>query len=144
MEINKLNKLATDTEVSLKQKRQMIRNVSMRRRNKRNRNYYNNNEDSDESDERDMDYDGRDSDEENDRRSKDRLNETPDQHCPFWDAYDSLNQYYIEIGKFFFNISSVIILTLIPVVEFEKKRKKNHFSKITLFLHVFVQEIKSK
>lgn len=96
MELNKLTKLV-DTEISLKQKRQMVRT---RRRNKRNRNYYNNNnEDSDESNEHEYDDDDeRDSDE--NRRNRDRLEETPDQHCPFWDAYDSMNQYYLEIGKF--------------------------------------------
>lgn len=104
IDLNKLTKLV-ENEVSFKQKRQMAR-ITTRRRNKRNRNYYNNNDDSDESDEHETNYDDRDSDGDDERNEhrRDRLDETPDQHCPFWDAYDPLNQYYLEIGMLKYEI----------------------------------------
>lgn len=97
-----------DAEISFKQKRQMTR-VSTRRRYKRNRNYYTNNnsnnnngEDSVESDEHEIDYNDDESQEEvHDIYDRDRLDDSTkfEQHCPFWDSYDALNQYYLQIGK---------------------------------------------
>lgn len=89
--INRLSK--TTDQVSAKQKRQMT--VRKRRKRNRNLNYYDNDEDSEESDnedENDNEYDAHYS------HNRDRLEETNDQPYPFWDAYDTLNQYYLEIG----------------------------------------------
>lgn len=90
-------------EISFKQKRQMAR-ASTRRRYKRNRNYYMNNHENEDSDEPDeIDYNDGESqeDDEHDIHNRDRLYDSTkiEQHCPFWDSYDALNQYYLEIGK---------------------------------------------
>lgn len=99
--INRLSKSTIETNV--KQKRQMGWSA-MRKRKKRNRsfNYYDNNEDSDESDENEHDEE---SNEYNVHynHNRDRLEETNDQTYPFWDTYDTLNQYYLEIGVYFQN-----------------------------------------
>lgn len=92
--LNRLSKSTVD-QVGAKQKRQMLWSVS-RRRKKRNRNfnYYDNDEDSDESEhEEENEYDSHYS------HNRDRLEETNDQPYPFWDMYDTLNQYYLEVGS---------------------------------------------
>lgn len=70
----------------------------IRRRKKRNRSfsYYNGDDDSDESE--------HDEDESNEydtqyKHNGDRLESTNDQPYPYWEAYDTLNQYYLEIGE---------------------------------------------
>lgn len=102
---------------SHKQKRQMTMAVSKsstsamavastakRWRNKRNHDSY---ETEDEENDRD-DVRNEDDDDENDNESDerfddknnhDRLDDTTNQHIPFWDTYDSVNQLYLEIGK---------------------------------------------
>lgn len=96
-----INRLTKSTgEASAKQKRQMGWSP-IRRRKKRNRSfsYYDNDEDSDESEseseheEESNEYDAHYS------HNRDRLEDTNDQPYPFWDTYDTLNQYYLEIGK---------------------------------------------
>lgn len=84
-------------EASAKKKRQMPW-TSNRKRKKRNRsmNYYDNDEDSDESEhtEESNEYDAHYS------HNRDRLEDKNDQPYPFWDTYDTLNQYYLEIGEY--------------------------------------------
>lgn len=83
-----------------KQKRQLTAwPSSFRRRKKqssRNFHYYDHNDD-DDSDE----DDSSESDEETHHytHNRDRLEDTNDQPYPFWDTYDTLNQYYLEIGE---------------------------------------------
>lgn len=84
--------------INVKQKRQMtVWPLPFRRRKKqsRNFNYYDNEDDSDEDD-------SSESDEESQHytHNRDRLEDTNDQPYPFWDTYDTLNQYYLEVGKF--------------------------------------------
>lgn len=95
--INRLSK--STVEANVKQKRQMLWSA-VRRRNKRNHgfSYYDNEEDSEESE--------RDESESNEydahyNHNRDRLENTDDQPYPFWDTYDTLNQYYLEVGKVF-------------------------------------------
>lgn len=94
--INRLSKSTIET--SVKQKRQMRRSI-MRKRKKRNRNfsyYDNDSEDSDESEE-DEEITGHNN---NYNHNRDRLDDINDQPFPFWDTYDTLNQYYLEIGLY--------------------------------------------
>lgn len=85
--------------VNVKQKRQMTSwPLPFRRRKKqsRNFNYYDNEDDSDEDD------DSSESDEDTHHytHNRDRLEDTNDQPYPFWDTYDTLNQYYLEVGEY--------------------------------------------
>lgn len=94
----KHNHIATPMEgsklkVNTQQKRQTGWSP-IRKRKKRNRNlnYYDNDEDSDEDD------DSSEYDTHYTSHNRDRLEDTNDQPYPYWDAYDTLNQYYLEIG----------------------------------------------
>lgn len=101
--INRLSKSTIET--SVKQKRQMGRSI-MRKRKKRNRNfsyYDNDSEDSDESEE-DEEITGHNN---NYNHNRDRLDDTNDQPYPFWDTYDTLNQYYLEIGLYILSLSLI-------------------------------------
>lgn len=94
--INHLSKSTAET-TSAKQKRQLAWSP-IRRRKKQSRssyNYYDNeDDDSDESEsEEDSDHDT------HYTHNRDRLENTNDQPYPFWDTYDTLNQYYLEVGK---------------------------------------------
>lgn len=91
------------SEITSKQKRQLVW-IATHRRNKRSRklNYYETDDDSDESEELDSHYDDKESDEQtnhsNSHNSRDRLDDIGDTHYPYWDTYDALNQYYLEVG----------------------------------------------
>lgn len=116
-----INRLTKSTgEVSTKQKRQMGWSSPIRKRKKRNRSfsYYDNDEDSDESESEHEDesneYDAHYS------HNRDRLEDTNDQPYPFWDKYDTVNQYYLEIGK--------LLLLLLPIhykIVNRRKEKKS-------------------
>lgn len=95
--MHKLTK--TTGEAGSKQKRQLSWSP-IRRRKKRNRSfsYYDNEEDSDESDSEHED-ESNEYDEAHYSHNRDRLEDTNDQPYPFWDTYDTLNQYYLEIGE---------------------------------------------
>lgn len=102
------------THTNLKQKRQT---TIYRRRRKRNRSM----DISDEADEEDEDieqdgdneaeeFDENDdelinnnshneSNEAKEKNSRDRLDDSTDFRIPFWDTYDSINQYYLQIGE---------------------------------------------
>lgn len=77
--------------------------TSNRWRTKRNHDSY----ETDESNEEDNDEENEDADENgngNGRRyeethNHDRFEDTLNQHNPFWDTYDSVNQLYLEVGK---------------------------------------------
>lgn len=89
-----------DESKSHKQKRQMNL-VTIHRRNKRNHDSYETDEDDeeefDENDETNENYDGVEKD------NHDRLDDTTNnQQIPFWDAYDSVNQLYLQVGKLLF------------------------------------------
>lgn len=106
---------------SHKQKRQMTMAVSAsstsamaaastskRWRNKRNHDSYETDDDDEDRDEGNDDDDD-DDDSENGTETNgrygettnnhDRLDDTSNQHIPFWDTYDSVNQLYLEVGK---------------------------------------------
>lgn len=91
-----LNRLKKSAVEATKQKRQMGW-APLRRRKKRNRSfsYYDNDDDSEESESEHEDE----SNEANYSHNRDRLEDTNDQPYPFWDTYDTLNQYYLEIGR---------------------------------------------
>lgn len=90
--INRLSK--NIVEAGAKQKRQMTWSpIRKRRKRNRNFNYYENDEDSEESENEDEnEYDAHYS------HNRDRLEETIEETYPLWDAYDTMNQYYLEIG----------------------------------------------
>lgn len=77
--------------------------TAKRWRNKRNHDSYETDDDDEHDDvnEEDDDDDGVDTNERYDgKHNHDRLDDTSNQHIPFWDTYDSVNQLYLEIGKF--------------------------------------------
>lgn len=85
--------------------------TAKRWRNKRNHESYETDEERDDGndgDDNDDDDDDGDDDEENrnetnerygEAHNHDRLDDTSNQHIPFWDTYDSVNQLYLEVGK---------------------------------------------
>lgn len=84
--------------INVKQKRQMTSwPLPFRRRKKQSRsfNYYDNEDDSDEDDSSESDEDTH-----HYTHNRDRLEDTNDQPYPFWDTYDTLNQYYLEVGEY--------------------------------------------
>lgn len=86
----------TTVDVGAKQKRQIgWSTINGRKKRNRSFSYYDNEEMSNESEHKE------DSNEYNDNYSRNRvrLEDTNDQRNPFWDTYDTLNQYYLEIGK---------------------------------------------
>lgn len=88
----------TTVEVIAKQKRQMAWSpIRKRRKRNRNLNYYENDEDSEES-EHDDEHEDENEYNAHYSHNRDRLEETNDQPYPFWDAYDTQNQYYLEVG----------------------------------------------
>lgn len=92
--INRVSKMTSET--SAKKKRQTAWSVIARRR-KRNRSFsYYDNED-DDSDESDSEGDDE-FNKEQYNHNRDRLENTNDQPYPIWETYDTLNQYYLEIG----------------------------------------------
>lgn len=100
-ETNKLTNAPESNAINHKQKRQMNFALS-RRRNKRNHisNEYDT-EDDDENNERERDSnESNESDETTEKNNHDRLDDASNQHYPFWDSYDAVNQLYLEIGKF--------------------------------------------
>lgn len=63
--------------------------------------YIDSDEESIESEEANSEYEEAESDEQSNQalnHNRDRLDEISDTHYPFWDTYDALNQYYLEIG----------------------------------------------
>lgn len=89
---------ASVQSINVKQKRQMTSwPLPFRRRKKQSRsfNYFDNDDDSDEDDSSESDEDTH-----HYTHNRDRLEDTNDQPYPFWDTYDTLNQYYLEVGEF--------------------------------------------
>lgn len=97
--VNAIDVNAGVQSINVKQKRQMTSwPLPFRRRSKkqsRSFNYYDNEDDSDEDDSSESDEDTH-----HYTHNRDRLEDTNDQPYPFWDTYDTLNQYYLEVGKF--------------------------------------------
>lgn len=101
---------------TVKQKRQLYWLTSNRRiRRNHKSSYIDSDEESAESEEANSEYDETESDEQtnqSDNLNRDRLDDISDTHYPFWDTYDALNQYYLEIGKakrnFIVNLSMFI------------------------------------
>lgn len=85
-----------------KQKRQLANWLAGRRRIRRSHrsSYIDSDEESGESEEANSAYDETESDEQSYNQNRDRLDDISDTHYPFWDTYDALNQYYLEIGRF--------------------------------------------
>lgn len=142
--INHLSK-SPPVETNAKQKRQLAWSPIVRRRKKQNRgyNYYDNENDNDsdesESEEDDADHNA------HYTHNRDRLEDTNDQPYPFWDTYDTLNQYYLEIGKHFLKLVSFIELQILFYLFFlvlgNRLDMKNHYRghKLSLWLNLIPQ-----
>lgn len=133
---NRLSK--SNFKANTKKKRQMPW-ISAKRRKKRNHSnsYYDTDDDSDESEhiEDSNEYDTHFS------HNRDRLEDINDQPFPFWDTYDTLNQYYLEIGECNMQLTVPILLILFEFYLGNKFDMKNHYRghKLSLWLNLIPQ-----